>query len=99
MDDATGIYVYALEQPGLSGVLNGVAPEVATNQHFTQVYAGVLKRPAIFPAPAFVMNMVLGPERAKLVLEGQHVVPKRTLELGYKFKFPNLQSALEDIVK
>ena len=98
VEDVAGIYAHAIECDHVTGVLNGVAPEVATNERFTRLFAGALWRPAIFPVPAFALNLVFGADRAKLMLEGQHVIPKRTLDLGYKFKFPDLQSALNDIV-
>lgn len=98
IDDMTGLITHALDNDHVSGVLNGVAPEVATNESFTKEYASALWRPAILPAPSFVFNLVYGHERAKLLLEGQKVIPKRTQELGYKFKFPELKAALANIV-
>jgi len=98
IDDMVGMITHALENDHVTGVLNGVAPEIVTNERFTKEYAGALWRPAVFPAPSFVMNFVFGNERAKLLLEGQKVVPKRTLELGYKYKFPELKAALANIV-
>ena len=95
----TGMIVHALENDHVTGVLNGVAPEIVTNERFTKEYAGALWRPAILPTPAFVVNFIFGQERGKLLLEGQKVIPKRTLELGYKFQFPEIRPALADIVK
>lgn len=99
IDDMTGMIVHALENDHVTGVLNGVAPEIVTNERFTKEYASALWRPAILPTPAFVVNFIFGQERGKLLLEGQKVIPKRTLELGYKFQFPEIKSALASIVK
>lgn len=99
IDDMTGMIVHALENDHVTGVLNGVAPEIVTNERFTKEYAGALWRPAILPTPAFVVNFIFGQERGKLLLEGQKVIPKRTLELGYKFQFQEIKSALANIVK
>lgn len=98
LDDMTGIITHALDNEHVAGVLNGVAPEIVTNEGFTKEYARALWRPAVIPAPSFVFNLIYGNERAKLLLEGQKVIPKRTLELGYKFKFPQLKGALANIV-
>lgn len=95
----TGMIVHALENDHVTGVLNGVAPEIVTNERFTKEYAGALWRLAILPTPTFVINFIFSPERGKLLLEGQKVIPKRTLELGYKFHFPEIKSALANIVK
>lgn len=55
-------------------------------------------RPAIFPLPTFVLNLAFSEERAKIMTEGQKVVPKRTLESGFQYKYPNIDSALQQIV-
>lgn len=98
LDDMTGIIMHALVNDHVTGVLNAVAPEIVTNEGFTKEYARALWRPAIIPAPSFVFNLVYGKERAKLLLEGQKVIPKRTLELGYCYKFPQLKGALANII-
>lgn len=99
MDDMTGVIFHALENDHVTGVLNAVAPEVVTNERFTKEYASALWRPAILPTPSFAINCIFGQERGKILLEGQKVIPKRTLELGYKFQYPELKPALADIVK
>lgn len=77
---------------------NFTAPECLPQKQFAQIAAGVLHRPCFMPTPAFPMRIALG-EQADLLLEGQRVVPKRLLELGFEFTFPDLQSALENILK
>ncbi|XP_077413387.1 epimerase family protein SDR39U1 isoform X1 [Vanacampus margaritifer] len=79
-------------------VLNGVAPALNTNYEFTKELGRLLSRPTIFPVPAFVLNALLGSERAVILAEGQKVVPKRTLETGFQYKYPDLTSALKEIV-
>lgn len=64
-----------------------------------QAFAKTLNRPAFIPVPSFVFNFLLGAERAKMITEGQKVLPQRTQELGFKFRFPTVQSACENIVK
>lgn len=99
MDDMTGIIFHALENDHVTGVLNAVAPQVVTNESYTKEYAGALWRPAIFPTPSFAINFIFGQDRGKILLEGQKVIPKRTLETGYKFHYPELKQALAEIVK
>ena len=77
---------------------NFTAPECLPQKQFAQIAASVLHRPSFMPTPAFPMRIALG-EQADLLLEGQRVVPKRLLELGFKFHFPDLKSALENILK
>lgn len=77
---------------------NFTAPECLPQKQFAQIAASVLHRPSFMPTPAFPMRIALG-EQSDLLLEGQRVAPKRLLELGFKFKFPDLKSALEDILR
>lgn len=91
--DIAGLFTHAILNPDVKGILNGVAPEAATNSDFTKAFARAMWRPAWFPVPGFVMNFVFGEERGKVILEGQKVLPKRTLESGYEFVYPDLKSA------
>ncbi|XP_046328187.2 epimerase family protein SDR39U1-like [Haliotis rufescens] len=91
--DIAGLFTHAILNPNVKGILNGVAPEAATNSDFTKAFASAMWRPALFPVPGFVMNFVFGEERGKVILEGQKVLPKRTLESGYEFVYPDLKSA------
>ena len=58
-----------------------------SNQQFVSAFAGALGRPALIPLPEFVWNFVFGEERAVMITKGQKVVPTRTLESGYKYRF------------
>ncbi|XP_074838468.1 epimerase family protein SDR39U1-like isoform X2 [Carettochelys insculpta] len=96
--DAAGLLCHALETEGVHGVLNGVSPAspATCNADFARALGVALGRPAWLPLPAWTVRGVLGPERAVLVLEGQRVEPRRTLESGYRFQFPELPAALRD---
>ncbi|XP_078688684.1 epimerase family protein SDR39U1-like [Branchiostoma floridae x Branchiostoma belcheri] len=97
INDLTRLVVHAIEDENVSGILNGVAPETVTNWDFTKEFNTNLKRPGFFPLPRPVVNFALGEERAKMLTEGQAVVPKRTLESGFSFNFPKLKMALDNI--
>ena len=83
----------------MTGPLNSVSPEISTNREFTREFACALNRPAFLPVPAFIVEAIFGYERGVVMLQGQKVIPKRTMDLGYAFKFPNLKSAVANIVK
>ena len=94
--DIVGLILLAIDNPAVDGPLNATAPNPATNKEMTRAIGKVLHRPAIAPAaPAFVLRMVLG-EVADVVTRGQRVFPKKAQQLGYSFKFPTLEAALED---
>lgn len=103
VSDLAGIIAHALEAPAAAPspsqqVFNGVAPALNTNYEFTKELGRVLRRPTIFPVPGFVMNTLMGSERAVVLTQGQKVIPKRTQEAGFEYKYPDLTSALKEIV-
>jgi len=97
--DLSGIIVHAIENEKVEGVLNGVAPEIITNQEFVKSFASALNRPSFFPLPDFVWNTVFGEERATMITKGQKVTPKRTLESGYQYRFPTISQACGEFSK
>nr|XP_019542159.1 epimerase family protein SDR39U1-like [Aedes albopictus]XP_019555604.2 epimerase family protein SDR39U1 [Aedes albopictus]XP_029719429.1 epimerase family protein SDR39U1-like [Aedes albopictus] len=99
VQDVCNMIKFAIEKPDVSGVLNGVAPELITNRDFTKAFASALIRPAIFPLPEFVLNLIFDKERAALLTNGAKVVPKRPQEFGYKYQFPDIRSACKDVAR
>jgi NAD dependent epimerase/dehydratase family enzyme len=97
--DIVGIITHVLENDNVRGILNATAPQPVSNSGFTTTFASALWRPSFIPVPAFAVNMIFGQERGTMLLEGQKVIPKRTLESGYSFLFPDIESCLLDIVK
>ena len=91
-DDVVSLALHALRSPGASGVLNATAPEPATNADFTRALARALHRPAFLRAPGAALRLALG-EMSTLLLDGQRVLPRRTLETGFQFAYPTLDAA------
>lgn len=58
-----------------------------------------MSRPSLFQIPTFFLNLAFSEERAKLMTEGQKVIPKRTLETGFQFTYQNIHDAVKQIVK
>ncbi|XP_063236057.1 epimerase family protein SDR39U1 [Bacillus rossius redtenbacheri] len=98
IDDMANLLAFAIENDKVQGVLNGVAPQVVTNKEFTDAFAKALWRPAFIPLPEFAVKLAFGEERAKMMTEGQKVIPKRTLEYGFKYEYPDINSALSAVV-
>ena len=96
IDDEVGLLLHAAEHPEIHGALNLVSPEPVTNREFTRSLGRVLGRPTIFPAPAFILKLVVG-EFADVLLGSQRVVPQVAQDTGYQFHFPQLDKALEQI--
>nr|CAG4646320.1 EOG090X07KR [Macrothrix elegans] len=97
LHDIARLFFHAIENKPVEGVLNGVAPNIITSNQFAKAFGGSLWRPAILPLPEFACNLLLGPERATMLTSGQKVIPKRTLESGFKYKFPDIHSACKEL--
>jgi uncharacterized protein (TIGR01777 family) len=96
LDDQLGAMRFLLENPDAAGAYNLIAPQLTSNAVFMRTEAKVLRRPYWFPVPAFLLRLVLG-EMSVLVTEGRFAKPRRLLEQGYVFHFPDLEDALKDI--
>jgi uncharacterized protein (TIGR01777 family) len=99
IEDMVGILVNVIDNPRASGRYNAVAPGIVTNAQFTEAFATRLRRPVVWSAPAWLIRGLVGGERASILLEGQNVKPRRTLELGYQFKYAHIDAALDDLVQ
>ena len=97
-DDEVGILLWALDSEQVSGVVNATAPNPATNKAFAKALGRALGRPAVLPLPGLALDVKFGKEFGAVLRGGQRVVPKRTQELGYEFKHPDLDGALEDLL-
>jgi uncharacterized protein (TIGR01777 family) len=96
-DDLVNLILEALTRKDIEGVLNATAPNPVRMSEFCQVLGKTLNRPSWLPVPSFVPEALLG-EGAKVVLEGQQVLPKRTTSYGFDYKYPTLQQALAEIL-
>jgi uncharacterized protein (TIGR01777 family) len=89
---------FLIENQEASGAFNLTAPNPFTNADFGQVLGKVLGKPALMPAPAFAMRLAFG-EMATVLLDGQRAIPRRLLDLGFDFSFPEAESALRDLLQ
>jgi len=96
-DDLINLIIYCLDRQGISGTFNATAPNPVRMKEFCQILGEVMKRPSWLPVPDFALEILLG-EGSKIVLEGQEVLPKATQAIGFDYRYPNLEAALEEIV-
>jgi len=97
LEDLVALFTFALDDPTVSGPLNGVAPEPVVNRTFTAELGRALRRPALVPLPAFALRLALG-EMSSVLLASQRVVPAAAERLGFRFQHPRLPGALAEIV-
>ena len=94
IEDLCRMIVFALENESISGPINAVAPNPATNAQFTRTLAASLHRPAIFPVPEFALRLVLG-EMSQILLDSARVSASKIQGLGFTYRFPELAQALQ----
>lgn len=97
LDDQVRALRFLIENPQAHGVYN-LSTNPVTNRQFAQTLGGLMRRPAFFPVPAFAIRLLFG-EMGTLVLDGQRATAQRLADLGFQFRFPDIESALKDLLK
>jgi hypothetical protein len=98
LDDVIGALHHVLTRAELSGPVNVTAPRPATNREFTKTLGRVLARPTLVPVPAFAARLAFGEMADELLLSSARVEPRKLLETGYAFRFPELEGALRHVL-
>ena len=102
IDDIVGIFLLALNNAAAQGPINGTAPDAVRNVDFSKALAKEVKPPFFpflpFGPPDFLLGTLLG-EVADVVTKGQKVLPRKAEQLGYRFKFTEIGTALHDLFK
>ena len=95
VEDLARMYVEAVTNTSISGILNGTAPNPVTSKEFAKTLGKELGRPAFAPAPAFALKMVFG-EMSQVLLDGQKVLPTKFKGMKFRYFYPTLEMALRD---
>jgi len=98
MDDLLRVIHLTLENSNIKGVVNATSPDPVTNRTFVKILGRVLRRPAIFPLPSWVVRGLFGEMGQALLLEGQRVLPGKLVESGFIFNYPTLETALRHYI-
>lgn len=96
--DEVGAIRFLVDQPAARGPYNLVAPEQVTNAEAARILGRTLRRPSLVPVPGPALRLALG-EMATVLLAGQRASSGKLLELGYRFRFPALEPALQDLLR
>lgn len=94
MDDLLDMIHWTLTDATLSGAFNAVSPNPVRNTEWTRTLGTILKRPTLIPAPAFAMKLALGEMAEAILLTGARVLPRKAMQAGFTFRYPDLESAL-----
>ena len=98
IDDAIQAVRLALEDASIRGPLNIVSPQPVTNEEFTKTLGHVLNRPTALAMPAFAARLAFGEMADEMLLASQKVIPKKLLNAGYKFRHPELEQTLRELL-
>lgn len=98
LDDLLRAIRFVVETRSCAGPVNAVAPRPVTNVEFAQTLARVLRRPAVLPTPAFAVRLALGEMGQALLLDSARVVPARLEAAGFRFRHPELEQALREVL-
>jgi hypothetical protein len=97
IDDEIAAIQFLIENKAAVGPFNLTSPYPISNGEFGKVIGKVMHRPSFFPVPAFALKLVFG-EVSGILLQGRYVLPKRLQELGFKFRFPDAESAVANLL-
>ncbi len=99
IEDLVGLFLWALDDHRVWGVINATAPNPVTNREFSKALGRALHRPALMPVPKLVVTALRGGELADAVAGGARVLPRRALDFGYEFRHSELDEALRSAVR
>jgi uncharacterized protein len=99
IEDLVGLFLWALDDHRVWGVINATAPNPVTNREFSKALGRALHRPAVMPVPKLAVTALRGGELADAVAGGARVLPRRALDLGYEFRHTELDEALRSALR
>lgn len=98
MDDAIEVILHTLTNDRISGPVNLTAPDPVTNREFTKTLGRALRRPTLFPVPAFAVRLAFGEMADEVILASARVQSARLTAEGYSFRYGKLTDALRHIL-
>jgi uncharacterized protein (TIGR01777 family) len=96
IEDQIRIIRFSMENSNIRGIMNLASPEPVKMKEFCRVYGKVLHRPVWARVPSIALKLALGEMARETILVSQKIFPKKLLEVGYQFKYPNLEPALAE---
>jgi uncharacterized protein len=97
-DDWVRLVTWTISHEAARGPLNATAPSPVTNAEFSKALGRALKRPSLLPAPPFALRLMLGEMADALLLSGQRALPVRATDLGFSFRYSQIDEALANVL-
>jgi len=98
MQDLADAFLFLVQHPEISGAVNVCSPQPVRNKELGSAIGRVPRRPSFLPAPGFMIELLLG-EFGSVLLKGQRVIPRRLLDAGFRFSYPEIEHALRSIIQ
>jgi hypothetical protein len=95
--DLAEAFIFLLRHQDISGAVNLCSPQPVRNRELGNAIGRILHRPSFLPAPGFMIRLILG-EFGSVLLEGQRAIPRRLLNAGFQFQYPQIDEALKNIL-
>jgi len=99
LNDWVSLVSWLVEHPSASGAYNCTSPNPVTNAELSKALGAAMERPSWLRVPGFVLKILLGEMAGVAVLAGQRVIPKRAVEGGFSFEYPNILTAMYAAVR
>ena len=97
-DDWVALVQWAIAAPAATAAINATAPHPVTSREFANALGRAMHRPALMPAPAFALRLLLGEMADALLLSGQNAVPAKATRAGFEFRYQDVDAALRAIL-
>jgi uncharacterized protein (TIGR01777 family) len=97
IEDLIRAFLFLMDRPEISGPVNFTSPNPVQNRTLATALGKAMHRPSFFPAPGFMLRLILG-EFGAVLLEGQRVIPRKLLNSKFEFRYPEIDQALENIL-
>jgi NAD dependent epimerase/dehydratase family enzyme len=98
LNDWVRLALWAIDSPNVSGAVNATAPNPVPSKEFARAIGRAVHRPSWAPVPGFVLRLLFGEMAQNILILGQRVVPKRTMELGFRFEDDQIEAALKRVL-
>ncbi|MBC8146295.1 MAG: TIGR01777 family protein [bacterium] len=98
IDDEVAAIIWALNDAKVDGAINATSPGIVNNREFSRALGRTMHRPSVLPTPEFAIKLLLG-EGSVIVTGGQWAVPHKLLSMGFRFRHPIVQKALDDLLR
>ncbi len=97
MADLAQAFIFLLAHKEISGAVNLCSPNPVRNKDLGKAIGKILHRPSFLPAPGFMIELILG-EFGSVLLKGQRVIPRHLIDAGFKFRYPDIEAALKNVI-